>query len=178
MFCSEDFPFALPGSVIFGRTFTDAYIRWYQANNLGIDMKVPVSMFDNGLHAGVAEQQKLGTEECDTVYQRISHIGQVVGVRIPDSPAQPQSSNHNSAGSAVQSASAAPILLWHFNTGWTQGMYSYQLTFDGQGVFFESATNVEKLFLSVDVFDDQDNRLASDTLFTSLLRTASMRSIW
>lgn len=89
MFCSEDFPFALPGSVIFGRTFTDAYIRWYQANNLGIDMKVPVSMFDNGLHARVAEQQKLGTEECDTVYQRISHVGQVVGVRIPDNPAQP-----------------------------------------------------------------------------------------
>lgn len=57
-------------------------------------------------------------------------------------------------------------------------MYSYQLTFDGQGVFFESATNVEKLFLSVDVFDDQDNRLASNTLFTSLLRTASMSSIW
>ncbi len=57
-------------------------------------------------------------------------------------------------------------------------MYSYQLTFDGQGVFFESATNVEKLFLSVDVFDDQDNRLASNTLFTSLLRTASMHSIW
>ena len=52
-------------------------------------MKVPVSMFDNGLHAGVAEQQKLGTEECDTVYQRISHVGQVVGVRIPDNPAQP-----------------------------------------------------------------------------------------
>lgn len=57
-------------------------------------------------------------------------------------------------------------------------MYSYQLTLDGQGVFFESATNVEKLFLSVDVFDDQDNRLASNTLFTSLLRTASMSSIW
>ena len=27
-----------------GRTFTDAYIRWYQVNNPRIDMKVPVSM--------------------------------------------------------------------------------------------------------------------------------------
>lgn len=57
-------------------------------------------------------------------------------------------------------------------------MYSYQLTFDGQGVFFESATNVEKLFLSVDVFDDQDNRLASNTLFTSLLPNGFNAFIW
>ena len=42
----------------------------------------------------------------------------------------------------------------------------YQLTFDGQGVFFESATGIEQLSLSVDVFDAQGNRLASDTLHT------------
>lgn len=43
-----------------GRTFTDAYIHWYQVNNPRIDMKVPVSMFANGLHAGAAEQQNWG----------------------------------------------------------------------------------------------------------------------
>ena len=150
----------------FGRTFTDAYIRWYQANNPRINMKVPVSMFGNGLHAGVAEQQKMGTEGCDVVHQRISHIGQVVGVRIPDNPGQSESPRHNSPLAAAQASNAAPILLWHSNTGWVQGMCSYQLTFDGQGVFLESATGVEKLSLSVDVFDAQDNRLASDTLFT------------
>lgn len=45
-------------------------------------------------------------------------------------------------------------------------MCSYQLTFDGQGVFFESATGIEQLSLSVDVFDAQGNRLTSDTLHT------------
>jgi hypothetical protein len=65
-----------------------------------------------------------------------------------------------------QESSAAPILLWHSNTGWVQGMCSYQLTFDGQGIFFESATGVERLTLSVDVFDAQGNRLASDTIDT------------
>lgn len=150
----------------FGRTFTDAYIRWYQANNPRIDMKVPVSMFGNGLHAGVAEQQKLGLEGCDAVHQRISHVGQVIGVRIPDISRQSHTQSHNPPATAVPASSAASILLWHSNTGWVQGMCSYQLTFDGQGVFFESATGVEKLSLSVDVFDGQGNRLASDTLYT------------
>ena len=147
-----------------GRTFTDAYIHWYQVNNPRIDMKVPVSMFANGLHAGAAEQQKLGAEGCDAVHQRISHIGQVIGVRIPDVSRQPQAQSNHPSASAVPAT--APILLWHSNTGWVQGMCSYQLTFDGQGVFFESATGIEQLSLSVDVFDAQGNRLASDTLHT------------
>ena len=77
---------------------------------------------------------------------------------------QPQSSNPPTA--AAPTANVAPILLWHSNTGWVQGMCSYQLTFDGQGVFFESATGIEKFSLSVDVFDGQGNRIASDTLHT------------
>lgn len=113
-----------------GRTFTDAYIHWYQVNNPRIDMKVPVSMFANGLHAGAAEQQKLGAEGCDAVHQRINHIGQVIGVRIPDVSRQPQAQSNNPSASAVPAA--PPILLWHSNTGWVQGMYSYQLTFDGK----------------------------------------------
>ena len=109
-----------------GRTFTDAYIRWYQVNNPRIDMKVPVSMFANGLHAGAAEQQKLGAEGCDAVHQRISHIGQVIGVRIPDVSRQPQAQSNHPSASAVPAA--APILLWHSNTGWVQGMCSVSYT--------------------------------------------------
>lgn len=96
--------------------------------------------------------------------KRINHIGQVIGVRIPDVSRQPQAQSNNPSASAVPAAT--PILLWHSNTGWVQGMCSYQLTFDGQGVFFERATGIEQLSLSVDVFDAQGNRIASDTLHT------------
>ncbi|WP_027188250.1 hypothetical protein [Desulfovibrio cuneatus] len=67
-----------------GKTYGTAYLRWYQVNNPHADLTIPRSMFINGMQAGIAEQRQLGTEGCDDVHQQISHIGQVIGVRIPD----------------------------------------------------------------------------------------------
>ena len=162
-FCFKDDP-SLTSD--FGRTFGDAYVRWYQAKNPRANLKVPASMFVNGVHAGVAEQQKMGTEGCGAVYQNFSHMAQVIGVKVSVNPGQTQAPAHSPPLATAPEPSAAPILLWHSNTGWVQGMCSYQLTFDGQGIFFESETGVESLTLSVDVFDAQGNRLASDMIDT------------
>lgn len=152
----------------FRRNFGEAYMQWYQTNNPYMDVKTAVSLFVNGVYAGVTEQQGAGKAYCGNVLQAISRITNTIGMHVPQglnaTPKTLPEEHSEQALSHTREGNDDPILMWHSKNGWLQGICLYELTFDGQGIFWGGAEQIDSLRLSIDAFDGTNKRIASDNM--------------